>query len=136
MLKALKVAMIIYAIAAIAVSVMMIFLPAQFASIFGIEKGDIKNANSVELGFSFIAFGIFLIIAATNPLKYIIMVKFAIVFAISCLCSVIYSIALDYYTIQLGLSGIIIHAVFAIAFLAFYPWKKSLSSSQPSAQKS
>jgi hypothetical protein len=133
MLKALKVAMIIYAIAAIAVSVLMIFLPAQFANIFSLDKDDITNANSVELGFTFIAFGIFLIIAALNPLKYIIMVKYAVVFAIFCLFSVIYSTAMGYYTLQLALSGIILHAVFAIAFLAFYPWKKSLNSRLPSA---
>jgi hypothetical protein len=61
------------------------------------------------------------------------MVKYAIVFAICCLVSVVYSTIIGYYTLPQSLSGIILHTVFAIAFLVFYPWKKALSSSQPSS---
>ena len=126
MVKALKVTMIVYALIGILFGLAFIFVPRQVGAMLGYEAGAgpaSAPAMAVELGVSFVAACIFIIIAAWDPLKHILWVKYAIVFAILMLAAELYSLILGYITLGSALTPIILHAVFAAALLAFYPWR-------------
>jgi hypothetical protein len=124
MIKALKVSMIVYGVLGILTGLAFIFVPKQFAAMFGYEQGPASEAAlAAELGASFVAACIFFIIAARDPLKHILWVKYAIVFAILMVAVALYSFILGYTNLSQALTDIIIHAVFAAAFLVFYPWR-------------
>ncbi len=128
MMKALKVTMIVYAVIGILFGLAYIFIPRQLGAMLGHEAGPASvAAQGVVLGASFVAAGIFLIIAARDPLKHILWVKYAIVFAILMLAAELYSFIIGYLDFSQAVMGIIIHAVFAAALLAFYPWRAARS---------
>ncbi len=128
MIKALKVTMIVYAVIGILFGLAYIFVPRQLSTMFGFEEGPAHvAAMSAALGVSWVAACIFLIIAARDPLKHILWVKYVIVFAILMLAAELYSLILGYIDFSHAVMGIIIHAVFAAALLAFYPWRAARS---------
>ncbi len=128
MIKPLKVTMIVYGVIGILFGLAYIFVPRQLAAMFGHESLPVLAAAlAVVLGASFVAPCIFLIIAARDPLKHILWVKFAIVFAILMLAAEIYSVIMGYNTLGQAGAGIIIHAIIAAALLAFYPWRAARS---------
>ena len=130
MIKPLKVTMIVYAVIGIVFGLAFIFVPRQVGAMLGYEAGAgpaSVPAMAAELGVSFVAAGIFFIIAARNPLKHILWVKYAIVFAILMLAALLYSLILGYTDFSHEGIGLIIHAVFAAALLAFYPWRAARS---------
>ena len=128
MIKALKVTMIVYAAIGILFGLAFVFVPRQLGTMFGYEQGPAYvPALMASLGVSFIAACIFLLIAARDPVKHILWVKYAIVFAILMLAATLYSFILGYSNFSQSIMDIIIHAVFAAAFLAFYPWRAARS---------
>ena len=128
MIKALTVTMIVYAVIGILFGLAYIFIPRQLGAMLGHEAGPASAAAlGVVLGASFVAACIFLIIAARDPLKHILWVKYAIVFAILMLAAELYSFIIGYLDFSQAVMGIIIHAVFAAALLAFYPWRAARS---------
>lgn len=136
MIKALKVTMVVYALLGILVGLTFIFIPRQMGTMFGYEEGPAYVAAILaSLGASYIAACIFLIIVARDPLKYILWVKYAIVFAILMFATNIYSLALGHSNVKQGATDIIIHGVFAAALLAFYPWRKAQSGEQAPSPK-
>jgi len=128
MIKALKVTMIVYAVIGILFGLAYIFVPRQLGAMFGFEEGPAHvAAMAAALGVSWVSACIFLIIAARDPLKHILWVKYAIVFAILSLAAELYSFILGYMEFSQVVMGIVIQAVFAAAFLAFYPWHAARS---------
>ena len=128
MIKALKVTMIVYAVVGILFGLAYVFVPRQLGAMFGFEEGPAHvAAMAAALGVSWVAACIFLIIAARDPLKHILWVKYAIVFAILSFAAELYSFILGYIDFSQAVTGIIIHAVFAAALLAFYPWRAARS---------
>ena len=128
MIKPLKVTMIVYAVIGILFGLAYIFVPRQIGAMLGHEAGTASVfAMAAVLGVSWISACIFLIIAAQDPLKHILWVKYVIVFAILSLAAELYSFILGYMEFSQVVVGIIIHAVFAAAFLVFYPWRVARS---------
>ena len=128
MIKALKVTMIVYGVLGILFGLAYIFAPHQIRAMFGFEQGPAYVAAfTAALGVSFVSACIFLIIAARDPLKHILWVKYAIVFAILMLAAHIYSFILGYINFSQAIQDIIIHGVFAAALLVFYPWRAAKS---------
>ncbi len=128
MIKPLKVTMIVYAVIGIVFGLAYIFVPRQLGAMFGLEEGpESVAAMAATLGVSWVSICIFIIIAARDPLKHILWVKYVIVFAILMLAAELYSLILGYIDFSHAVMGIIIHAVFAIALLAFYPWRAARS---------
>ncbi|MFC1968988.1 hypothetical protein ACFLVF_00655 [Chloroflexota bacterium] len=126
MIKLLKVTMIVYAIIGILFGLAFVFIPRQLSTMLGYEMGvgpASALALAAELGVSFVAACIFLIIASRDPLKHILWVKYAIVFAILMLAAHLYSLILGHIDFSQAGTGLVIHAVFAIALLVFYPWR-------------
>ena len=128
MIKALKVSMIVYGVVGILFGLAYIFVPRQLGAMFGFEEGPAHvAAMAAALGVSWVSACIFLIIAARDPLKHILWVKYAIVFAILSLAAELYSFIIGYMEFSQVVMGIVIHGVFATAFLAFYPWRVARS---------
>jgi ABC-type uncharacterized transport system permease subunit len=90
----------------------------------------VANANASESGFIYLATGVFLVIAARDPIKNILWVKFAIAFAALLLVNEVYTVVAGYMDFKQVVSGIAIHAVFAIAFLILYPWRPAKSKNE------
>lgn len=123
MIKPLKVTMIVYAVIGILFGLAYIFVPRQLGAMFGHEAGPaFVEALAASFGVSLVSACIFLIIAARDPIKHILWVKYAIVFAILSFAAELYSVILGHITLGSALTPIILHAVFAAGLLAFYPW--------------
>jgi hypothetical protein len=124
MIRALKVALILYGAISILLGLLLIVVPQQAASMWGFEGiSDIGVYIAALCGISFVAPGVGLIIAGQDPLRHITWVKFAILWAILAVVAGLLSIirgAADFS--QVG-TGIILDSVFAVVFLALYPYR-------------
>ena len=136
MIKALKVTMITYAALGILFGLAFIFVPRQLGAMFGHEAGPASVASlAAALGVSFVAACVFLIIAARDPLKHILWVKYAIVFAILMLAAELSSVIKGNVTLGQAGTTLIIHTIIAAALLAFYPWRTARSGAQAPSYK-
>ena len=131
MIRGLKVVMIVFGAISILSGLAHIFIPNQLSVMVGF--GEIPDVcrpalfSMAMVGVSFIAAGVWLIVAGRDPLQHITWVKFAILWSILLVVAGLYSIlrgAVDFG--QVG-TGIIIDAVFAVAFLALYPYRAARS---------
>ncbi len=129
MIKALKVTMIVWGIIGILFGLAYLFIPNQYGDMFGFEKlpGYVLGLLAA-LGGCFIAGSVFVIAAARDPLRNISWVKFAILFSLLGLVMGLYSVIRGYVDFAQAGTGIILYAIFAAAFLAFYPWRRASSS--------
>ncbi len=124
MIKALKVTMIVWGIIGILFGLAYLLAHTQLGDMFGYEKGpEYVHAMLASLGGCFIAVSVFIIAAARDPLRNISWVKFAILFSVLGLVMELYSVIRGYVDFGQAGMGIILWAVFAAAFLAFYPYR-------------
>jgi hypothetical protein len=123
-IRALKIAMIIWAVIAILVGLAYIFFPNQLGEMGGFEKGPAWVVYILALvGICYIATGAFVIRAASDPLKHIMWVQFAIAVALLIVVVAAYSIMRGFVTFSQEGGPLILNAVFAVAFLVLYPWR-------------
>jgi hypothetical protein len=125
MLKALKVTMIVWGVLHILMGLAFIFVPRQLGEMFGYTaEGPVHIlAFLASLGVGMLVPGIFVMVAARDPIKHIWWVKFAILTAVLSLVVELYSVIMGYVTFNQASGGIILPAVFIVAFLIFYPWR-------------
>jgi hypothetical protein len=126
MIKGLKVVMIVWAVVGILFGLGFVFAPNQLGSMFGFEKGPAYVPYFLALlGIAYIVGGVFVIIVARDPLKNIMWVQLAIAWslldAIAALCFIIRG------NVNFSQAGMvpIIDVIFVVAFLVFYPWRKT-----------
>ena len=128
MIQGLKIALITLGVIVILLGLAFIVIPELLASTFGF--GEIPNYAPyvmAMLGISFIAPGVWLIVAGRDPLRHIAWVKFAILWSLLGVVAGVYSIlqgVVDFS--QVGMV-IILDAVFAVAFLVLYPYRAARS---------
>ena len=124
MIRALKVVLIVFGVVEILLGLLLVIIPNQAASMAGVsEVSGYLIYTMASLGMCLIAPGVFLIVAARNPLRHINWVKFAILWCILGVVGGLYSIvggALDFSHVGMQ---IIMDAVFALVFLALYPYR-------------
>lgn len=125
MLKALKVTMIVWAVFHIILGLAFIFIPQRLGEMFGYttEGPEYMLSFLASLGVAMIAPAVFVIVAARDPIRHILWVKFAILCAILHLVIELYSVIQGYVTFGQAATAIISPAVFIAAFLVFYPYK-------------
>ena len=129
MIRGLKIALIVYGVIGILLGLALLVAPYQVASMFGFgEIADYVPYYMALLGISFIAPSFWLIVAGRDPLRHITWVKFAILWSILGLVAGLYSIAKGAVDFSQAGPGIIIDAVFAVAFLVLYPYRATRSS--------
>jgi hypothetical protein len=122
---ALKVVMTIYGAIGAMFGLAYLFVTRQAIAIQGFE-GDPSAylvSNKMVLGTSILVVGIFVIIAARDPIKHILWVKFTIVFATLFLTVALYTGFVIFADLSQAIVGIIIHGVSAVALLISYPWR-------------
>ena len=128
MIRALKVVLVLWGAIHILLGLALIVVPYQAAGMFGF--GEIADYVPYIMGLwgaCFIASSVWVIAAGRDPLRHISWVKFAILWSILSVVVGLYSIvrgAADFS--QVG-PGIITDAVFAVAFLVFYPYRAARS---------
>ena len=125
MLKALKVTMIVWGVLHILMGLAFIFVPQQLGEMFGYtaEGPEYMLSFLASLGVAMIVPAIFVIVAARDPVKHILWVKFAISCAVLNLVIELYSVIQGYITFGQATATIISTIVFAVALLVFYPWR-------------
>jgi len=127
MIRGLKIALIIFGALSILMGLAYIIIPDQLASMMGLEEmPDVCSPalySMAMVGISFIAGGVFIIAGARDPLRHIYWVKFAILWAVLAVVAGLYSVIQGYVDFSQAGMGIIIDAVFAVAFLVLYPWR-------------
>ena len=129
MIKALRVVMIVWAIIVILYGLAFIFVPEQLGAMSGFEKGPAYVGYlSALLGVSWIVPAVFVIIAARDPLRNIMWVKFVTIWQVLSFAIDVYSLLRGFIDLSQGGVGLIIDAVFAVLFLIFYPWRAKPSS--------
>jgi hypothetical protein len=125
MVKALKVTMIVYSIIGILLGLAFIFIPDQMREWFDFEPAapDYFYYFITLLAVQFIVASVFVIMAARDPIGHILWVKYLIAHAIVDALVAAYAMIRDYGDFsQIG-AALIIHAVFAVLLLVFYPWR-------------
>jgi hypothetical protein len=124
MTTALKVVMIVYGVILILGGLADIVIPDQVAEMYGLGEcpGYVKWM-AAGMGTILIAAGVWLIAAGRDPLRHIYWVKFVITKSILTVVVTAYSTAQGYVDFSQVMGLIIVDAVFAVAFLALYPWR-------------
>ncbi len=122
MLKLLRVVMIVYAALGFLVGLAYVLIPRQFPSFMASSGAvpDYVGNTAAKLGFSYISTCVFMAIAAWDPVRNILWVKFAIVFAFLQLAAAILSAALGYIPFSSALVDIVLHIAFGVVFIALY----------------
>jgi len=132
MIQGLRVVLILFGALSILSGLAHIIMPDQLSSMMGF--GEIPDVCSpakytmAMVGICFIAPGVWLIVAGRDPLRHITWVKFAILWSLLAVVAGLYSIiqgAVNFS--QVGMV-IILDTVFAVAFLALYPYRAVRSS--------
>ena len=124
MLRALQVLLIIFGVAEIVLGLLLIIFPDQAASMSGTSQvSGYTKYTMASLGICLIVPSVYIIIAALNPLRHINWVKFTIAWCILGALVGLYSIVKGNAEFSHVGTQIIMDAVFAVIFLALYPWR-------------
>jgi hypothetical protein len=127
MIKGLKVAMIVWAVVGILVGLGLVFAPEQLRSMFGFEKAPVYVPYFLAfIGIPYIVAGVFVIIAARDPLKHIMWVQLAIAWSLLEVLTTLYFIIRGNVNFNQAGMVLIIDAIFVVAFLALYPWREAI----------
>jgi hypothetical protein len=132
MLKALKVILIVYGALSAVSGLMHIFAPGILLSTMGLSVEDIPAKwmptlySMTSVGVSFVAGGVYLIIAGTKDiLRNILWVQFALLWSILAVAAGVYSVFMGYVTFNQAMMPMILDAVFFILLMALYPWGRT-----------
>jgi len=124
MIRALKVAMVVWGVIGILFGLAFVFAPEQLGNMLSYEKGPAYIPYFLgALGISYIAGSFFLILAAQDPIRHINWVKYAISWNLLSIVVGLYSISRGFVVFEQAGMGIILDAVFAVIFLILYPWR-------------
>ena len=129
MIKALKVALIVVGAIHILFGLSFIIIPDIWTTLGGIgETTNYVRWLFAILSASFIAAGVYAMVAGRDPLQHINWVKFLILKCALVVVFGVYLIIQGYVEFsQIG-PVVILDAVFTATFLALYPWRAACSS--------
>ena len=129
MIRALKVVMIVYGVMLILVGLMDIFAHDTVIKMFGITGAAsyVKWLGEV-IGALYIAIGVWIIAAGRDPLRNISWLKFVILKCILLVVITAHSILAGFVDFSQVGQMIIIYGIFAVVFLALYPWRAARTS--------
>ncbi len=124
MIRTLRVVLIVYGAILLVMGLGGITFTDQISGLFGIEEvtDDIIYLAVIVSAFS-ISLGIWLIIAGRDPLGNVYWVKFAITKTVLFVVVELYLIIQGYVDFNQIVAAIILDGVFAVLFLALYPWR-------------
>ncbi len=135
MTRPLKVAMATYGAIGVLYGLSYLVIPEQLSTLQGAEDvSDFLIAIEMALGASVLAVGTFVVIAARDPIRHILWVQFAIVFALLFLSTAVYSGLALFTEFSQALVGVILHGVFAALLLFLYPRRTQRSRENSASQ--
>ncbi len=130
-MRNLKVALVLFGAIHMVQGLFLIIDPDGVAKLFGFEEllpfaPDLLAVPYLMalLGSAFIAAGVWFIITALDPLQNINGVRFAILWAGLLLVIQLYAVAQGYIVFRETWTEIALTAIFTVAFLFFYPYRK------------
>ncbi len=116
--------LIVFGVVEILMGLLLVIFPDKAASMSGVnEVSGYLKYTMASLGICLIVPSVFLIVAARDPLRHINWVKFAIVWCILGAVAGLYSIVQGDVEFSHAGIQIIMDAVFAVVFLALYPYR-------------
>ncbi len=124
-MRNLKVALAIFGAIYIAQGVVLITNPERISDLmeFG-QLADYVPYIFATLGATFIAAAFWFLLAGLDPLRYINGVRFAILWSALLLITQLYSLTQSYVDFSQVWTGIVLNAIFIVAFLFFYPYRR------------
>ena len=118
----LKATMILYGLGNAVFGVLYLVAPDQLALMQGAESASAYlTSTKMALGAGLAVAGVFIVIAARDPVKRLLWVKFAIALAVLFSAVAWYSGLVLFDDLGQASTGVIIHGVFALLLLALYP---------------
>ena len=121
----LKVALVFYGAIHIVQGLFLIIDPDRVVSLSGFgEVAGFEPYFLAILGSTFIAAAVWFIVSGLDPLQNITWVKFAILWSVILLVVQLYTVAKGTVTFGDTWIGITETAIFAVAFLVFYPYRQ------------
>ena len=124
MIKALKVAMIVWGALVVLSGLALIVIPDQMKeyAILGEYAGHVKWVMAL-LGAAWIAPAVWVIVASQDPIQHITWVKYAITLSLIGLVAGLFSIIQGYVEFSQVIVSTLFDAVSAVVFLALYPYR-------------
>lgn len=124
-MKGLKGSMIAWGVVGLLFGLVFIVFPSQLLAAFGVSLvPSYVQYILVLLGNVSIASGIFVILAAGDPLRHILLLQFAMTWSLlDLIASLVFILRGNLTFIQAG-AGVIPNLILLAAFLIFYPWHK------------
>ncbi len=120
----LKVALVIYGAIHITQGIILLVVPDRVTEFSGFEALASSEYFLAILGGAFIAAGVLFAITGLNPLQNINGVRFAILWAGLLLIIPLFALGRDYVDFGHIMFIVIENAIFAAAFLIFYPYRR------------
>ncbi len=124
-MRNLKVALVLFGAIHMVQGIVLIINPDRVAELYGFgELATYVPYIMALLGSTFIAAGVWFIITGLDPLQNINGVRFAILWAGLLLVIQLYTVARGYVVFSQTWTEIALTAIFTVAFLFFYPYRK------------
>ena len=124
-MRNLTVALVLFGAIHMVQGLFLIIDPNGVAKLFGFEElATYVPYIMALLGSTFIAAGVWFIITGLDPLQNINGVRFAILWAGLLLVIQLYAVAQGYIVFRETWTEIALTAVFTVAFLFFYPYRR------------
>ncbi|HEX6221319.1 MAG TPA: hypothetical protein VF115_09510 [Acidimicrobiia bacterium] len=131
MIRALKIVLATYGVGLTVVGLSYLLLPEEMSELQGAEVlSAFLVGTKMVLGASLLAVGAFVVIAAWDPIRQILWVRFAIVFALLFVTVSVYLGLFVKAEFSEVLDGIFIHGTFATLLLILYPRQTRLDGEQ------
>ncbi|HEX6299773.1 MAG TPA: hypothetical protein VF148_04850 [Acidimicrobiia bacterium] len=124
MIKALKIVMATYGTVGILFGLSYLLMPGQMSELQGAEElSAFLIATKMALGASLVPVGLFVVISGRDPVRHVLGVRVAILVALLFTTVALYAGTVLYDEFSQALFGVMLHGVFAVALLVFYPWR-------------
>ncbi len=121
----LKIALIIYGAILLAQGIIFIVAPDWAAEKSGFEElATYVPYFLAIIGAAFIAAGVWFAMTGLDPIRNINGVRFAVLWASLLLVIQLYSLGQGYVEFNQIWPGVVLNAIFATAFLVFYPYRR------------
>lgn len=126
MIKGLRIAAIVWAVGGILFGLLYVISPEKTVSSAGYETGSIAIPYFLTyLGVAYIAFCVFLIIAAKDPLRNILWIQLAMVWSfLDVLVALIFYLRGD-VSLSQAAWAFVTDGIPFVALMVFYPWRKA-----------
>ena len=118
----LKIALVIYGAIYITQGIILLIAPDRMADLYGFGAVNDQMSYLMAItGSAFIAAGVWFAMTFLDPIRNINSIRFAILWASLLFITPLYALWQGYVEADHIWFGVVLNAIFAVAFLIFYP---------------